>query len=101
MRLIKQLAEQIENEVCGALEYAKDALDVREHNAKLAEQYHDMALTEYKHATALHDYVLAEIEKAHDSGITAPQKMLNKWDAKHAELIEKMAEAKIYMEMYR
>jgi ferritin len=100
MRIIKQLAHQINDEVCGALEYAKDAVEYKATHPRLAEQYHSMAQTEYKHANALHEYAVEEIKKTRESGITPPQKMLNKWDSQHNELIEKLAEAKTYIELY-
>lgn len=49
----------------------------------------------------LHDAVTKIVEEAKNSGVEYPQKMLNKWEEKHKCMIEKMADAKIYMSMYK
>lgn len=101
MRLIKHLAEQIEDEVCGVTEYAKDALEYKYSRPQLADMYYKLANTEYNHVTQLHEAVVKIAEEAKNKNIEVPQKMTEKWDKKHKEIIEKMAEAKLYLNMYR
>lgn len=101
MRLIKHMAEQIEDEVCGVTEYAKDALEYKYSRPQLAEMYYKLANTEYSHVTMLHEAVVKIVEEANTKGVEVPQKMKDKWDEEHKEIIEKMAEAKLYLGMYR
>lgn len=101
MRLIKHLSEQIEDEVCGVIEYAKDALEYKSTRPQLADMYYKLAVTENNHVTMLHDAVVKIVEEAQNKNVEVPQFMLNKWEAKHRKMIEKMAEAKVYLSMYK
>jgi dsDNA-specific endonuclease/ATPase MutS2 len=101
MRIIKQLAEQIEDEACGALEYAKDAIEYKYSYPQLSEVYYKLANTEYEHATALHDQVVRIIENIKNDKKDIPDFMMEKWEKKHSKLIEKIAEAKIYLGIYK
>lgn len=101
MRLIKHMAEQLEDEVCGAIEYAKDALEYKFSRPQLAELYYKLANVELTHVNELHEAVLKIVEEAKGKNITVPQEMMEKWECKHRKLIDKMAEAKIYIGMYK
>ena len=102
MRLIKHLSEQIEDEVCGVIEYAKDALEYKATRPQLAEMYYKLAMTENGHVAQLHDAVVKIIEETKNKhNIEIPQFMINKWEKKHKYIIEKMAEAKLYLSLYK
>lgn len=101
MRLIKHLAEQIDDEVCGVIEYAKDALEYKYTRPQLSDMYYKLANTEYGHVNTLHEAVVKVVEEAHNKGIEVPVYMRDSWEDKHRRMIEKMAEAKTYLNMYR
>ena len=101
MRLIKHMSKQIEEELDGVIEYAKDALEYKSTRPQLADMYFKLANVEHGHVQMLHDAVTKIVEEAKNSGVEYPQKMLNKWEDKHKCMIEKMADAKIYMSMYK
>ena len=101
MRIIKHLAEQIADEVEGMCEYAKDALEWRYFDQELSKVYYELAKTEYTHVEKLHAQVARKIEEAKSQQIQPTEKMLAKWEEIHKELIEKTAEAKMYLDMYR
>lgn len=101
MRLIAHLSEQINEEVDGVLGYAKDAVEYKKLRPTLAEVYYKIAHQEFQHVTALHDQVMAVIKEAENSGVEYPQFMRNKWDDQHKAIVEKMAEAKVYLSLYR
>lgn len=101
MRLIKHLSEQIEDEICGVIEYAKDALEYKSTRPQLADTYYKLAVTENNHVTMLHDAVVKIVEEAQNKNVEIPPFMLNKWESKHRKMIEKMAEAKVYLSMYK
>lgn len=101
MRLIKHLSEQIEDEVCGAIEYAKDALEYKFSRPQLAELYYKLANVELNHVNELHEAVVKITEEAKGKKVEVPNSMVEKWEEKHRKMIEKMAEAKIYIGMFK
>lgn len=102
MRLIKCLSEQIEDEVDGVCEYAKCALEYRYSHPQLAEVYYKLATTEYGHAVALHEQVVKVIEEVKkERREEPPQFMKDKWEKAHKKIIDKMADAKLYLSMYK
>lgn len=101
MHLIKLLGEQMSDEVDGAIEYAKCALEYKQTRPDLARTYYQLAMTEYDHCSQLHDHAVKVVDEASCTTVEVPQKMLDKWDKRHRELIEKMAEAKTYISMYK
>lgn len=101
MRLIKHLSEQIEDEVCGAIEYAKDALEYKFSRPQLAELYYKLANVELNHVNELHEAVVKITGEAKEKKVEVPNFMVEKWEEKHRKMIEKMAEAKIYIGMFK
>ena len=55
MELIKQLAEQMEDEICDSKHYAKWAVEVKNKFPDLAETLYTISLQEEKHMQMLHD----------------------------------------------
>ena len=101
MRLIATLARQIEDEVDGALEYAKDAITYKLDRPELASKYHKMSVVEFEHSEALHEEVAKAIEEAEKSGIKYPQSMKDSWESKHRELKAKAENAKVFIGMWK
>lgn len=101
MKLIKHLSEQIEDEVCGAIDYAKDALEYKYSRPQLADLYYKLANVELDHVNSLHEAVVKIVEEAKTKNVEVPAFMMEKWDKEHKEMIDKMAEAKIFIGMYK
>ena len=100
MKIIKVLAEQITDEVEGAVEYAKMALEQKGVDNELSKLYYELAKTEYTHVQKLHEASIRKINEAKTSGANPPQYMLDKWDETHTQLIDRMAKVKTFMDMY-
>ena len=91
MTRIKKLAEEIEDELCSAKEYAEDYLTYKaKGNSQWATRYKEMAQDELKHADYIHERAVAEIEELR-SVYTPPEDMMQKWEHEHREYIEKAA----------
>lgn len=97
MREIKEIAAFIDDEVEGALEYAKAAAFYKDTRPALASIYMQLATTEYGHVTKLHTEAAKLVKEAETKGVEYPQAMKDKWDEMHKASIAKMAEAKTYM----
>lgn len=91
MTRIKKLAEEIEDELCSAKEYAEDYLTYKaKGNSQWATRYKEMAQDELKHADYIHERAVSEIEELR-SVYTPPEDMMEKWEHEHREYIEKAA----------
>lgn len=99
MRRIKELTDQIKEELKGAKEYAEKSLDYKAHgDSSRAAKYKDMANDELKHALNLHEEAVEEIRKLSEV-YTAPASMQETWDIMHKEFIEKTAWIKTMLQM--
>ena len=91
MKRIKDLADEIKDELHSAKEYAQEYLTYKaKDEGTWANRYKEMAQEELKHAGYIHDRVVVEIEELRNV-YTPPQDMLDKWDADHKKYIEKAA----------
>lgn len=101
MREIAELSKQIRGEVAGVCDYAKSAVDYKKIDPALAEVYYKIANVEMTHVNLLHEQVMRKIAEAEKSGVDYPQFMRDKWEDQHKEIISKMAEAKVYLGLYK
>ena len=91
MTKIKNLADEIMDELDSAKEYAEEHLMCKaKGNDEWAKRYYEMAEDELKHANYLHDKVVEDIEELRET-YTPPQDMLDKWDSDHKKYVEKAA----------
>ena len=91
MTRIKNLADEIKDELCSAKEYAEEYLTFKaKNNATMANRYKEMSQDELKHAGYIHDRVVGEIEELRKV-YTPPEEMMEKWDSDHKKYIEKAA----------
>ena len=68
MRIIKKMADYMEDELDGCIEYAKDALEYQYDKPALAKLFFQMAQVEYSHYQALHEQavkIINEIQEQH------------------------------------
>jgi rubrerythrin len=101
MKLIKELTEMIEEELEGAEAYAKNAVEYRESEPALANAFFDIANQEMRHVNMLHDQVASIIRKHRDTHGEPPAPMMAVYEYLHGKHIEKAAEVKRYLEMYK
>lgn len=91
MRKIKELADNICEELEGAKCYAEKYIELKVNgDSSWAGKFKIMANDELTHAMNLHEYAVGEINKL-KAVYTPPQDMLDKWDKVHAEYVEKAA----------
>lgn len=91
MTRIKEMADQIKEELHSAKCYAEEALTFKaKGDTAWSNRYKEMANDELKHAGYVHERVVDEIEELRKI-YTPPQDMLDKWDADHKKYIEKAA----------
>ena len=91
MTKIKKLVEHIEEEICGAKDYAEKYVEYKARgNTQWATKFKEMANDEIKHAGYLHDLTIQEIETL-SKVYTPPVEMQKKWDEEHNEYVEKAA----------
>lgn len=99
MTRIKNLADEIKDELASAKEYAEQSLTYKaKGNDIWANTYHEMAEEELKHAGYIHDRVIAEIDELRRVYMP-PEEMLEKWDADHKKYIEVAAWIRQMLEM--
>ena len=91
MRMIKMYVDAIDEEICGAKEYAEKYVECKaKGNMERANRYKEMANDELKHAMYQHEMAVTEIE--HLSKVyTPPVKMQEAWDKAHKEYVEHVA----------
>lgn len=99
MRIIKEIAKRIKEELHDAEWYAEKALEHKAMHPDLSEVYIRLAKEEHAHSTLLHDKVVALIRKA-SSEKEVPPAMREMWEWQHGEIIEEEAEVKRLLEMY-
>lgn len=91
MTRIKNMVDQINEEVCSAKDYAEEFITYKaKGNSQWATRYKEMAQDELKHAMYLHEKVTLEIEEL-QKVYTPPADMMEKWDNDHKKYIEKVA----------
>ena len=92
MKVIQDLADGIKEEVCDAKKYAEKYVEEKVNgNTSAATKYKEMANDELKHASYLHEFVVAQINKIRPSGIQYPPSMEERWQVVHAEYVDKAA----------
>lgn len=101
MKIIQKLSEMIEEELEGAEEYAKCALEYKDENPTLANVFYDIANQEMRHVNMLHDQVVAIIKKHREQHGEPPAPMMAVYEYLHKKHIEEAAEVKNYLEMYK
>lgn len=78
MRMIKTMAHYMEDEICGAIEYAKDALEYQYDKPVLAKLFFQMAQVEYSHYQALHEQTVKIINEIQEQHREYPKWMIEK-----------------------
>lgn len=98
---MKKIQSQMEDELEGAWQYAKCAVDLKETDKQWADQYYMMAQQEYQHMNTLHSLAVAEIRKLEAEGDSSYSTMKDVYDYLHERMMDKAAEVQAMMNMYK
>ena len=99
MTKIKKLVEHIDEELCGAKDYAEKYLECKaKGDMQWANRYKEMASDELKHAGYLHEKAVQEIETI-SKVYTPPEDMEDAWEKSHKKYVEKASWIKTMLAM--
>ena len=101
MKLIKELEEQIEDEIHDVKKYAKMATELKGEYPALAQVLYTISTQEDSHQAMLHAEVVKIIEEYRRKHGSPPEAMMAVYDFLHKRHIEDLAEAKRYQEIYK
>ena len=101
MKIIEKLSEMIDEEINDAMKYAKCALAYKDENAMLADMFIRLSEEEMKHMMILHNQVVTIIEDYKRKDGEPPEVMKAVYDILHKRHIDKAAEAKAAISMYK
>ena len=101
MKLIKELEEQIEEEIHDIKKYAKMATELKDQHPGLAQTLFTIAVQEDGHQAAIHNEVVKLIEEHRKHHGEPPAAMMAVYDYLHKKSIDKLAEARMIQEMYK
>lgn len=100
MKVIKELVEMIEEEACGAEQYAKKAMQYKDEDKALADTFAKLAETELQHVDLLHAQVVRIIKAWQAKGNEVPPAMEAVYDYTHQKSIDHVARVKTLINMY-
>jgi rubrerythrin len=101
MKIIKTISEMIEDELEGAEEYAKLAVEWKHQNPMLAKVFYDISNQEMTHVNLLHGEVVKLIEQHRKEKGEPPAAMLAVYEYMHGRHIEEANKVKMYHAQYR
>lgn len=101
MKIIEKLSEYIDEEINDAMKYAKCANAYKDENPVLADMFIRLAEEEMKHMMALHGQVVNIIDDYKRKNGEAPEVMKTVYDILHKRHIDKAAEAKAVIALYK
>lgn len=101
MKLIQKLEEMIEDEISGVKHYAKLAAEVKHDYPALAQVLVTIANQEDSHQASLHAEVVKIIEAHRKEHGEPPSTMMAVYEFLHKRHIDKLAEARRYVEIYK
>lgn len=90
MKKIQDLVDLMDEELCGAKNYAEKYIECKAINGQYATKYKEMANDELKHAMYVHDIATSTIEEI-SKVFTPPIEMQTQWDLEHKKFVEKYA----------
>lgn len=101
MKIIEKLSEYIDEEINDAMKYAKCANVYKDENPSLADMFIRLAEEEMKHMMTLHNQVVLIIEDYKRKNGEPPEAMKAVYDILHRRHIDRAAEAKATISMYK
>ena len=101
MKLIAKLVDRIEDEIGDVKFYAKFASEVKDTHPGLAHVLYTISTQEESHQAALHEQVVKIIEQYRKEHGAPPAAMMAVYEYEHRKMIDKMADARRYQEIYK
>lgn len=101
MKVIKNLVEDIQEELEGAEHYAKLATQYKDEDRVLADNYAKLAEIELGHVNSLHEQAVRIIKAYRSAGNEPPEAMQAIWDWEHKKQIEWVSKIKTLLAMYK
>lgn len=100
MRSIAKIVDWIDDEIDGSEQYAAAAISAKDANdMESCRIYADMATAELNHADALHTIVVRKIREVESNGADVPAGMMEIWNWKHEKYIDRVAKARVMLQM--
>lgn len=101
MKLVKDIVEQIDEELDGAKMYIKSASKYKTEYPVVANMYYEMSLTEMTHVDKLHGAVVSLINEMKAKGVEVDPKMMAIYEYEHERAIDKATKIKVMQETYK
>lgn len=101
MKIIEKLCEMIDEEINDAMKYAKCASAYKDENPVLADTFIRLSEEEMKHMMTLHNQVIIIIDEYRRKNGEPPEAMKAVYDILHKRHIDKAAEAKAAISLYK
>lgn len=101
MKVIEKLSEYIDEEIGDAMKYAKCASAYKDEIPSLADLFIKLADEEMRHMMLLHEQVVSIINDYKRKNGEPPEAMKTVYDILHRRHIDKAAEAKAAISMYK
>lgn len=101
MKIIKNIADYIEDELDGAHKYIKCALLHKDDYPQLSKVFYDISVQEMHHVEMLHNEVVKLIEHQKKETGEPPVAMMAVWEYLHERHIEQSAAIKVLQSEYQ
>lgn len=101
MKLIRDLEEAIDDEIYDVKKYAKWAAELKAEHPTLAQVLFNISTQEDGHQAAIHNEVVKIIEEHRRTHGEPPAAMMAVYDYLHQKSIDKLAEARMYQDVYK
>ena len=101
MKIIAQIVDFIDDELDGAENYAKCAIEYKADHPKLAAKLHELAEIEIGHVKILHSEIVRLIEDYRSTKGEPPKEMLAVYNYEHKKQINRTAIIKQMIEEYQ
>ena len=101
MKLIRDLEERIHDEIGDIKWYAKKAAELKAEHPTLAQVLYNISTQEDGHQAAIHNEVVKIIEEHRKHHGEPPAAMMAVYDYLHKKAIDKLAEARMYQDVYK
>ena len=101
MKVIEELADNIDDELSDAEKYIDLACNHKEKDRVLADKYFDLSLEEMKHMSALHDQVVRLINDYKKNNPEVPQAMQAVYDYIHKKHMQRASKIRSMQDSYR
>ena len=100
MKIIRKLSDMIEDELEGACEYVRKALELKDEDRSLADTLYQLSQEEMGHMKILHEQVVRKIEEYRKAKGEPPSTMMAVYEYLHGKHIDKANSIEVYQKMY-